>query len=198
MKEMNNEKKISKPPYGRTESFDLIFEFLSFKKNMQFLEIGMTKNSKTENINGEGYSTPYISWVAYKTNSKFTSIDIEEVCKFICERILRSFNLLNDNIELITADALEYLKGWDKNIDFIYLDAWDYTKGNEESSAMNHLKVFQLIEKWLNKDAYILIDDIINHDTYEGKGKYLIPYLLKNNYELVYSGYQYLFKKDYE
>lgn len=184
---------IQKPPYGRVISFDLIYELLRHKKNMQFLEIGMTRNEN--NIMGDGFSTPYFAWLSNYTNSNMTSIDISEENKNNCAEILKNYNLLNNNIELIVADALVYFKKWDKNIDFIYLDAWDYTKGNEEKSADSHFKVFQLIEKWLNSDSYILIDDIINKETYEGKGKYLIPYLMKKKYELIYKGYQYLFRK---
>ena len=185
---------MQKPPYGRKESFDLVEQLLINRNDMEMLEIGMTRN--VNGIGGDGYSTPFFSYIANMTKSRFTSIDISEKNKNICINILNKYELLMDNIILIVADALEYLKNWNKAIDFLYLDAWDYTFGKEEKFAQCHLNAFKLIENYLKPDSLILIDDILNHQTYEGKGKYLIPYMLNNHYKLIYKGYQYLFKKN--
>jgi predicted O-methyltransferase YrrM len=157
---------------------------------MEMLEIGMTREVGAL---GDGYSTPFLAYISHMTDSSFTSVDVSKEHRDVCAGILEEYGLQYD-AQLVVDDALHFLGEWNGPLDFLYLDAWDYLPGMEKSSAENHLKAFVLAEPWLKNGALILLDDILNHDTLEGKGKLIIPYMRSKGYELLLQRYQYLFR----
>jgi hypothetical protein len=184
-----------KPPYSRILTFDKTLELLS--ETPTIVEFGMTRQEG--NYDGDGYSTILFGWYVVEHGGKFISVDIDPNNIVISHRILKQYEIPTENIYLTCGDATNFLKLFPiENIDLIYLDAWDWIGTEEEKqiSENAHLEVFYDIEPKLSDNALILIDDIWNRKTYDGKGKLLIPYLLKNdNYELIIADYQFLFQK---
>lgn len=87
--------------------------------------------------------------------------------------------------------------------DLIYLDAWDV---DWPECAEKHLEFYKTAKDRINEKCLILIDDTdlyYNHykreyfpdpECLSGKGKLLIPELLKDGYEIVFKGRQTLLR----
>ena len=112
-----------------------------------------------------------------------------------------------ENIQFYNVDAIEYVETYiisPANIGLLFLDAWDV---DLPGCAEKHLEFYNTIKPFLNDDCMILIDDTdiyYDHDKKEffpdetsmgGKGKLLIPELVKNGYEIIFKGRQTLLRK---
>ena len=95
-----------------------------------------------------------------------------------------------------------FLSDFRGKIDFLYLDTGDMTP--IEPTAELHLNEAKIIVErdLVRRGGLILIDDVQNltpakfgETSKLGKGKYSVPYFLKNGFELVEPGYQYLLRK---
>ena len=69
----------------------------------------------------------------------------------------------------------------------LFLDSFDYQGDDLMKLACYNHSLNELKAAWdkLNQKCFVLIDDVFN-DKWDGKGKFSIPYLLENNFELVY------------
>jgi ADP-heptose:LPS heptosyltransferase len=188
------------PPYGRHESFDLVKEIIMSDPNDKpvILELGMTRTYG--NWLGDGYSTPFFSYMVNVKGGELFSVDIDPEARIACEHILKEYNLYTDRVHLYVEDAIRFLQRWNRDIgspiDLLYLDAWDYAEGEgAKNSEEKHLEAFKIIENYLSERALILIDDIHDTKTFKGKGRLVIPYLMERGYKTVYLGYQCLFSK---
>jgi hypothetical protein len=83
-------------------------------------------------------------------------------------------------------------------VQFLFLDSYDYEgdKNNKKLSGEHQLKEIQAVEKNLQENSLILIDDIFNTTSFQGKGELAIPYLLKKNWKIInYADTQVLLSK---
>lgn len=89
--------------------------------------------------------------------------------------------------------STNFIKSFNEKIDFLYMDHME----TSEEGALQHLEDAKIIieKNLMNKNGIILIDDIGSESLY-GKGKYSIPYLLKNNYKILIHEYQVLMVQD--
>lgn len=165
------------------------------------LEIGSMRLELNHDINdisswccNDGHSTRVFA----ESGLQVLSVDIDtskaaEACKAF------------SNVSFVNQDAIEFAKEFKKaTVGLLFLDAWDVDGGN---TAQKHLEFYRLIKDKLNDDILILIDDtdiwfdeekneLFYDDTgLSGKGKLLIPVLLKSGYEIVFSGRQTMLKK---
>jgi len=189
------------PPYGREETFDLVKDILLSDEynNPVVLEIGMTRTPG--NWLGDGYSTPFFGYLINVKEGELYSVDIEPSAKSSCEGILKEYGLYTDRVHLCIEDGITFLKRWKKDIgktvDLLYLDRWDYGTGDAAKiSEECHLQAFQAIENDLSDRSLVLIDDIHDIQTFRGKGRLVIPYLMAKGYKTVHLGYQCLFSKN--
>jgi len=196
----SNKKSFIIPPYGRKETFNLVQDIIlsSLYNNPVIVEIGMTR--AIGEWQGDGYSTPFFAYLINVMNGNLFSIDISENAKRTCEHILSKYGLLTDRVNLIIEDALSFLRRWSNDveipIDLLYLDAWDYREGEAAKiSEESHLEAFKIIENSLSERVLILIDDIHDTESFKGKGRLVIPYLLNKGYKILYLGYQCLLSK---
>ena len=96
-----------------------------------------------------------------------------------------------DNLHMhIPFDGIQFLQNFDNKIDILYLDGWD--KGTL-NYAENHLKAYLAAKNKLNNIHLILIDDTDFTTDNGGKDKLLSPYLIDNNYYMLFNGRQTLF-----
>ncbi len=105
--------------------------------------------------------------------------------------------IVGKGTRLVLCDGLEFFRNlgslFPGTIDLLYLDGPDYLPNG--GSPEWHRKCFDRAKVYLSEKAFILIDDIFDLGTFKGKGEILIPYLLKNGYQIVESDYQVLLQK---
>lgn len=176
--------------HGRKDSFDLVRRLLLERGQGVYVEIGCVREW---NDMGAGYSTPFFAAIAKETKSEFVSIDSDVEHINIARLILNKYDL---RATFHTQDGIEFLQNYKKPIDFLYLDAWDYYGDTKPISAQKHLQAYLAAN--LAPRALVLIDDVLNESTYEGKGELLIPELLQRGYKCLYKGYQFLFENGAE
>lgn len=163
--------------------------------NPIIIEIGTQREF---NNTGDGSSTTFFSWFVNTYNGEFYSIDIESDYIENGRIELKNKGLLTNRVHLICDDGMRFIEKFNKKINLLYLDGWDYrgTDYEKKLSEEKHLECFMKSEKLLTDNSLILIDDVINQDTFEGKGHLLIPYLIKNNYNIILKEWQFLFSKN--
>jgi hypothetical protein len=144
----------------------------------------------------------------------FYSVDISPAPS----KWLRHFK--NRNSHFFVQDSVHFLSNFKElaniaQINLVYLDSWDVDWGNPEPSAIHGLKEFKAVDKLLNVNAYLLIDDTPNelfwipephHITAEeyrnnfgvlpGKGSFVLKdEKFLSHYEIVYHGYNLLARR---
>jgi len=181
------------------------------KKRKEFaidiLEIGCMRGEFSHDIFKErcfGCCDGHSSYLFAQTGWDVISVDINAAHVAIAEASCCLFK----NIKFIIKDGLDFareLSGANppQTIGLLYLDAWDL---EIPDTAEKHLEFYKIIKAGLNKDCLILIDDTdlwydrenreyVNDELCEsGKGKLLVPELLRDGYEVVFKGRQTLLR----
>lgn len=106
---------------------------------------------------------------------------------------------IQDSLRFIETFRFKY----NQKIDLLYLDTGDMTP--IECTAAHQLKEAQAIVKndIINNGGLLLIDDVRNpapiilsaEKSLLGKAKYSLPYLIKNNFEIILDEYQVLLRR---
>jgi hypothetical protein len=134
---------------------------------------------------GAGVFTKVFSDNLRNDNVKLYSIDPNEGAIFISSTMCKG----NSNVKIIKDYSTNFLNSIDFKIDFLYMDHME----SGEDACIQHLNDSKLIvEKNLMSDNGIILIDDVGTDLYHTKGKYSIPYLLENGYNLVLHEYQVL------
>lgn len=106
------------------------------------------------------------------------------------------------DVKYFNSSSEDFLQTFDKQFDLLYMDTGDMTP--IEDTAQLHLREAKIIvnKNLIKKGGLILIDDIMSpvpflqgEKSKYGKGKYSIPYLLDNGFEIVMEEYQYILRK---
>jgi len=130
------------------------------------------------------------------SSQEFHTVDIDMDVSKIAFKILKKLDTKNWNV--YNGDGIKFLKEFKNKIDLLFLDAWDV---GTQDYAENHLKAYEVAKPHLSKQHIILIDDTdigqtpekgmhIDQECMGGKGKILIPLLLKNGYKVQFKGRQ--------
>lgn len=130
----------------------------------------------------------------------FHTVDIMKDHIARCKVITEEFS---DKVQYHVVDSLKYLASCKANsIDLLYMDTCDIYP--IEPGALHHLKEAKILvrKKIIKKGGLVLIDDVrhpspVNNGelSYLGKGKYSIPFLLNNGFEILHDGFQCLLKR---
>jgi hypothetical protein len=139
---------------------------------------------------GAGIFTKVFDENLHNMNYKLWSIDPSIEANIISSNINNI--LKNKNVILVNDYSTNFLNKINFKIDLLYMDHMD----SGEEACLQHLKDVKLIIKkdLINKNGIILIDDV-DKNLHETKGKYSIPYLLDNGFELILHNYQALLRK---
>jgi hypothetical protein len=121
---------------------------------------------------------------------EFHTVDICEDALSISKTVIDDF-INNDKIKFHLKSSVEFLKDFAKTnqkIDIIYMDAGE----TGEDGALLHLDEAKVIveNNLLANNGLILIDDVNLPNSNESKGKYSIPYLLDNGFNIIRNSYQ--------
>lgn len=204
---MIDQNKRDRPKPYIDRALDLLFKN---KKNADYdidiLEIGCMRvnlNHHPDIITYGCCNDGHSSYLFARTGWNVISVDINPNSITMARETCCNFS----NTEFIVCDGIEYATqriAHPIKIGLLFLDAWDF---GEPDSMENHLKFYQIIKPFLNEDCLILIDDtdllyddekkeyFPDEECLSGKGKLLIPELVKNGYEIVFKGRQTLLRK---
>jgi len=167
-------------PYLRVAS-TLIGEF-GFKT---VVEAGTARRPMNHPLDGfdpdcccEGHSTIFFAL----TGADVFTVDINPRCAELLVPEVRKHR----NLHVYTADALWFLRRFDRAIDVLYLDAWDVVEGT--GYAEKHMEAYRAALPLLAPRCLVLIDDtdILNG----GKGRLVIPQMIRDGFDLVTWGRQ--------
>jgi hypothetical protein len=177
----------AKPLPYLTVASQLIKEF-GFKT---IVEVGSMRQPLRHPLGGfdpmccnDGHST--LAFAA--TGAETFTVDINPACAEVLRPYLPSF----PNLHVATGDGLAFLERFDRAIDVLYLDAWDVVPGADY--AENHLEAYRLARPRLSPACLVQIDDtdILNG----GKGKLVIPQMIRDGFELITWGRQAMLVRD--
>ncbi len=201
---------------SRYQSFKKCIDFLSVKSNPEVLELGTSRSFVGGafvgcNSDDTSYWNPndFTKWdfgagvftlIFGQTNCRLTTVDL------ISEHIKRC-KIMTDSLNIkcnhVVSDSTAFLENTQKKYDLIYLDTGDmWPIEPSENLQLEEAKI--IIERnLLSIDGIILIDDVLNHTPKKlgnlnnkfGKSTKSIPYLLSNNFKIMFEGYQYILQK---
>ena len=184
------------PITGRANSQNFVYRelFRRFDFNsINIVETGCIRNPKNS---CDGWGT--VLWKRWADISKsfVYSVDNNSNHLFNCMSVVK----YSPRVFYIYNDSVEFLKNLPPSfsIQFLFLDSYNY-EGSEEDkklSGEHQLKEIQAVEKNLQKNSLILIDDVFNINSFKGKGELSIPYLLNKNWKIInYADTQILLSK---
>jgi len=192
------------------KSFQIILEKLLNRNNTyNIVELGSSRSFVNGNMDG-CLSSDINYWHPYEPCKWDWGAGI--FTKVFCENLMnKNYNLYtidpdknantivkimcqnNENVKVVADISTNFLTNFSGKIDFLYMDHME----TSEEAAILHLNDIKLVidRNLMSYDGVILIDDV-GENIYNGKGKYTIPYLLQNNYEILIHEYQVLLKRN--
>ena len=135
-------------PIIREKSAKFLYDFLKENKFKRVLEIGTAIGYSGSIIVGAGVE-------------KLTTIDINQDYLKIAKETFCKFGIL-DKIEILSGDAFDYIKNFDKvnrKFDMIFLDG---AKGQ-------YITYLPILARLLNKNGVIFADNVLLHGMVESK-----------------------------
>tara|TARA_B100002051_G_C16683129_1_gene611025 strand:- start:290 stop:979 length:690 start_codon:yes stop_codon:yes gene_type:complete len=196
----NIESKI-KLYFGFGHGHSLLLKVLKNNKellieNSLCLEIG----SSRDDVNDQG-SSKILGKFFSKNKIYFLTIDAD----ITNTNKLRKFSKENKFFNAECHKGEEFSKNFFREINFLYLDAFDIYVENHskermdfynnvlgkeisnKNSAEMHFTVIKNLEKNFSKNCIIVFDDTFEkkRNEYTGKGELAVPYLLKNNFQII-------------
>lgn len=184
------------PNTGRISSQNFVYRELFRRFDFKSINIVETGCIRKPNSSCDGWGTVLWKRWADESNSFVYSVDNNSYHLFNCMSVVkhspRVFYIHNDSVEFLNNLPLLL------SVQFLFLDSYDY-EGSEENkklSGKHQLKEIQAVEKNLQENSLILIDDVFDITSFKGKGELSIPYLLNKNWKIInYADTQILLSK---
>lgn len=173
----------------RSESFKILFSLMEDKalkgQALRIIETGCLRI--LNNWEGDGQSSYLFDrFLHHYGNCKLDIYDISPVSIDACSKAVS-----HKNTTLHTQDSVDGLWKYSDPVDVLYLDSFDVDFSNTHPSAFHHVKELCAIMKNITPGALIMIDDNINN---KGKGQYIYEFMNNIGAEILYDGYQVLFR----
>jgi hypothetical protein len=144
------------------------------ESDINIVETGTTRGNLGGGPLGDGWSTILWAWYVTTHGGNVFTIDKDQRCLDECFRLTKEFT----NVHYINSNSINYLSKFNDTIHLLYLDSAD--------DPLNMYTEFTTAEPKLDKEAYILLDDV-GPNFIRGKGQILGPNLLAHkDFELVY------------
>lgn len=184
------------PKTGRTSSQNFVYRELFRRFDFNSINIVETGCIRNPNDSCDGWGTLLWKRWAEESDSFVYSVDNNSNHLFNCMSVVK----YSPRVFYIYNDSVEFLKNLPPSfsVQFLFLDSYDY-EGSEEDkklSGQHQLKEIQAVEKNLQKNSLILIDDVFDITSFKGKGELSIPYLLNKNWRIInYADTQILLSK---
>ncbi len=178
----------------RRITFAKTLNLLSERNAKIIVETG-TSREGLKNTKGDGAATIVFGKWAQQNDAKLYSVDISKASVLGSQEEIDKQGL-NDVVSIILNDSIKFLSTFNEPIDLLYLDSYDYSRIDKEiqsKSQEHHLQEFKVIENKLHKNSIVLIDDCKLPGG--GKGKLVVEYMVKKNWEILIDAYQILLIK---
>jgi predicted O-methyltransferase YrrM len=178
----------------RRITFAKTLQLLNERKAKIIIETG-TSRKGLKATKGDGAATIVFGKWAKENNAMMHSVDIDLDSVNGSQEEVKLQNL-DGVVSVHHSDSLEFLKNFKQPVDFLYLDSYDYSRTDKEiqkQSQEHHLKEFKAIEDKLHNNSIVLIDDCGLPGG--GKGKTVVEYMLKKNWNILINAYQILLVK---
>lgn len=184
------------PSTGRSSSQNFTFKELFKRFDFNPINIVETGCIRNPNDSCDGWGTFLWRRWADESKSFVYSVDNNSHHLFNCMNVVK----YSPRVFYIHNDSVEFLKNLPSSfsIQFLFLDSYDYVgdEHNKRLAAEHQLNEIQAAEKNLSHNSLILIDDIFNTSSFQGKGELAIPYLLNKNWKIInYADTQILLSK---
>lgn len=184
------------PKTGRSSSQNFVFKELLKRFDFNSINIVETGCIRNPNDSCDGWGTLIWKKWADASDSFVYSVDNNSHHLFNCMNVVK----YSPRVFYIHNDSIEFLKNLPTSfrIQFLFLDSYDYAgdEHNKRLAAGHQLNEIQAAEKNLDANSLILIDDIFNMSSFQGKGELAIPYLLNKNWKIInYADTQILLSK---
>jgi hypothetical protein len=132
----------------------------------------------------DGHSTVHFA----STGADVFTVDVNPRCAEILAPLRQQF----PKLQVFTGDGIAFLHSFERPIDLLYLDAWDVIGGTDY--AERHLEAYRVALPKLAPRCLVQIDDtdILNG----GKGRLVIPQMIRDGFTLVTWGRQAILVRD--
>jgi predicted O-methyltransferase YrrM len=178
----------------RKPGFEMMIAHLRTCKYPLIVETGVSRQA--DNYFGDGMSTLIWNALAIEISGTVHCVDIDpKSCKFARDHCSdKTMVWCADSIKWLASKEIEYGK-LNRGIDLLYLDSYDIDIKNWHPSAFHHMMELTAIKKALKPGTLIAIDDnLIIDGEHIGKGTYVAEFMEKVGKEMVYKGYQYIWR----
>ncbi|WP_074408641.1 MULTISPECIES: class I SAM-dependent methyltransferase [Aquimarina] len=178
----------------RRITFSKTLQLLNERNAKILVETGTSRNGLKATKTDGGATIVFGKW-AKENSAKMHSVDISKDSVQGAQEAVQEENL-QDSTTVYLGDSLDFLKNFNESIDFLYLDSYDYSKTDieiQKNSQEHHLQEFILAEDKLHDKSIVLIDDCRLPGG--GKGKTVVEYMLKKDWEILINAYQILLVK---
>jgi len=132
----------------------------------------------------DGHSTLHLA----STSADVFTVDINPLSAEVLAPYAREY----PNLSVATGDGIAFLQNFARPIDMLYLDAWDVIAGTDY--AEKHLEAYRAAQPHLSKMCLVQIDDTDIKNG--GKGRLLIPQMIRDDFELITWGRQAILVRD--
>ena len=175
----------------RAESFAVLFEHLKEIKNPLIIETGCLR--VPNNWEGDGQSTFQYDWFARDYSGHVITIDINqdsiESARRACSGATST--ILNDSVETLNMLS-ETLS---RSASLLYLDSFDLDVSNPMPSAIHHALELMAARNLIGPETLICVDDFnVPPLGAGGKGLIVDQFMHSIRAEVIYSGYQKIWK----
>lgn len=179
---------------SRREAMVAALTGLEHVKAPLIMEVGRTRD--VVGAEGDGFSTVHFGAFVSSHGGHLLSIDADPDTKHECRILL---NIVGVNLAAITFIDVEQgafqIPSFDKAVNLLLLDGPDCYPGLAEGSAQWHAECARFLEGKVAAGGFVLVDDCLSADVPAGKGKYCVPWLVKQGYEVRVKGYMWLLQK---
>lgn len=132
----------------------------------------------------DGHSTLHLA----ATGADIFTVDVNPHSAEVLAPYAREY----PNLSVVTGDGIAFLQSFARPIDMLYLDAWDVIAGTDY--AEKHLEAYRAALPLLSKMCLVQIDDTDLKNG--GKGRLLIPQMIRDGFELITWGRQAILVRD--
>jgi len=191
---------MSWSPLDRSAPHEFIKEAIRLfkeRKGKVIVEIGCIRQRFSHSLDTEPIDCPsrldgHSTALFAETGARFYTCDIDPKAIGLAKEYVGELH----NVTILQKDGLKFLKTFGQKIDLLALDAFDV---DQPGSAQNHLRCYQIAKRRLHKDSIVWIDDtdvdFINgklqpspKGEYGGKGRLLVPLMIKEGWKVHRSG----------
>ena len=172
----------------RADSFKEVFRLCKERGVKRIVETG---TCRTGDWIGDGCSTVLFGHYAASVGGKVTTVDIDSQAISLCKSLTTVYS---GCIEYVVGDSIEFLRGVDYSVELLYLDSYDFGPHIVKESQEHSLEEAKAAFHNLSDRAIVVIDDCKLPSG--GKGGLSVPWLLRNGFELVFGGYQFVFARN--